>query len=60
MASQIPCTDRVRVVRDSRDSSRDYWLDRKRALELYVTGVLAWSYDTNSYVNSDGDDQEHE
>jgi hypothetical protein len=30
----------VRVIRDIRNSNRDYWISAKRALELYEEGKL--------------------
>lgn len=31
---------RVRVIKDTRDGSKDYWLLQKHALELYDRGLL--------------------
>jgi hypothetical protein len=35
-----PDKDKVKVIRDIRNSSRDYWLQRERAEQLYKEGKL--------------------
>jgi hypothetical protein len=40
--------DAVRVIRDTRDSGRDYWIPRKKAEVLFTTGKLVM-------VNAHGD-----
>jgi hypothetical protein len=41
----------TRVTRDSRDHRLDYYIPKKRAEELYATGVIAWSPDSRTYCN---------
>jgi hypothetical protein len=48
--------DNVRVIRDIRNSNRDYWISKKRAKELFDEGKLVqieaykdkWTYATKT------------
>jgi hypothetical protein len=41
---------KVRVIRDPRDATRDYWLDPLHARELYNAGKLHWSLTNECYI----------
>jgi hypothetical protein len=40
MTKRTPAVDMARVIRDTRDASRDYFIPRARARELFERGEL--------------------
>jgi len=41
--------DQVRVIVDCRDSSKDYFISRAEARDLYDRGLLAWDVTNQTY-----------
>lgn len=42
-------TDTVRVIRDTRNGSSDYFIPRSEAAAKYEAGILAWDLTNNCY-----------
>ena len=40
---------KVRVIRDTRDATKDYWLHWQIARKLYYEGILAFDLTNNCY-----------
>ena len=43
----------ARVIRDSRDAKRDYFIPKREAQRLYLEGKLSWDCTNNCYTKKD-------
>lgn len=48
---RAPLPDTVRVIRDTRDASADYFLPRERAAQLFEQGKLHWDVTNSAYCH---------
>lgn len=46
-----PKEDRVRIIRDSRDARKDYWLPRDEARRRYDNGLLMYDVTNRCYCH---------